>query len=177
MSRNPAAAQAPTTTVVGALPAAVPSDLAVAISVAQQLLDSDQILSLREALRLLLRALGAEPEAGEVGLPRKTEFQDVLPRCPAAHPEDPTGCNGPTVVTVLDAGNTGAKGCEHHGARLLASVAGARVYALPDAPAGTAIRVFKAADTIRPFPWLADAPRTRDEQLSRGEVRERGEQQ
>lgn len=40
---------------------AEPSDLDVAISVAQQLLDSDQVLSLREALRLLLRALGAEP--------------------------------------------------------------------------------------------------------------------
>lgn len=41
-------------------PAAAPSDLDVAISVAQQLLDSDQVLSLREALRLLLRAIGAE---------------------------------------------------------------------------------------------------------------------
>lgn len=40
---------------------AEPSDLDVAINVAQQLLDSDQVLSLREALRLLLRALGAEP--------------------------------------------------------------------------------------------------------------------
>lgn len=40
-----------------------PTDLEVAISVAQQLLDSDQILSLREALRLLLRALDAEPDA------------------------------------------------------------------------------------------------------------------
>lgn len=38
-----------------------PTDLQVAIRVAQQLLDSDQVLSLREALRLLLRALGAEP--------------------------------------------------------------------------------------------------------------------
>lgn len=38
-----------------------PSDLEVAIRVAQQLLDSDQVLSLREALRILLRALGAEP--------------------------------------------------------------------------------------------------------------------
>ncbi|WP_030173208.1 hypothetical protein [Streptomyces sp. NRRL S-813] len=42
-------------------PPAAPSDLEVAISVAQQLLDSDQVLSLREALRLLLRALDAEP--------------------------------------------------------------------------------------------------------------------
>lgn len=39
-----------------------PSDLEVAISVAQQLLDSDSVLSLRESLRLLLRALGAETE-------------------------------------------------------------------------------------------------------------------
>lgn len=73
MSRNPAAAQAPTTTVVGALPAAVPSDLAVAISVAQKMLatygDSSGFNelgyaqahgALSESLRILLRALGAE---------------------------------------------------------------------------------------------------------------------
>ena len=41
-----------------------PTDLDVAISVAQQLLDSDQVLPLREALRLLLRALGAESADG-----------------------------------------------------------------------------------------------------------------
>ncbi|MEV7394923.1 hypothetical protein [Streptomyces sp. NPDC091215] len=41
--------------------AAEPTDLDVAISVAQQLIDCDQILSVREALRLLLRALDAEP--------------------------------------------------------------------------------------------------------------------
>lgn len=49
-----------------------PTDLDVAISVAQQLLDSDQVLSLREAMRLLLRALGAEP-GGELPLPEKTK--------------------------------------------------------------------------------------------------------
>jgi hypothetical protein len=43
----------------------VPSDLDLAISVAQQLLGSDSVLSLREALRLLLRALGAEPTSDE----------------------------------------------------------------------------------------------------------------
>lgn len=42
-------------------PAPDPDDLTVAIRVAQQLIDSDQLLSVREALRLLLRALGAEP--------------------------------------------------------------------------------------------------------------------
>ncbi|MER7574930.1 hypothetical protein [Streptomyces sp. NPDC126514] len=96
-------------------------------------------------------------------------------RCTAAHPEDPSVCNGPVVVTVLDADNAGAKGCEHHGARLLASLDRGRVYALPDAPDGAAIRVFTAAADTRPFPWLTDAQRTRDDQLSRNEVRARGE--
>jgi hypothetical protein len=97
-------------------------------------------------------------------------------RCPAAHPEDPTPCGGPVVVTVLDANNAGADGCEQHGTRLLASLDGGRVYPLPDAPEGAAIRVFTAADTTRPFIWV-DSPRTRDEQLSRAEVRARGEGQ
>ena len=57
-------------------------------------------------------------------------------RCPAAHHDDPTPCDGPPVVTVLDATGAGADGCEHHGARLLASLEGGRVYALPDAPEG-----------------------------------------
>ncbi|MBN0043100.1 hypothetical protein JS756_03015 [Streptomyces actuosus] len=97
-------------------------------------------------------------------------------RCPVAHPEDPTPCDGPAVVTVLDADNAGADGCEHHAARLLASLDGGRVYGLPHAPAGTAIRVFKAADGIRPFPWI-EATRTRPEQLSREEIRRGGEGQ
>lgn len=43
-----------------------PTDLDVAIDVAQQLLASDQVLPLREALRLLLRALGAEPRGEQL---------------------------------------------------------------------------------------------------------------
>lgn len=93
-------------------------------------------------------------------------------RCPAAHPDDSTPCDGPAVVTVLDAVGGGADGCEHHGARLLASLDGGRVYALPDAPAGAAIRVFKVADRICPFCWL-DGPRTQPSQLSRVEIRAR----
>ncbi|MGI5138815.1 MULTISPECIES: hypothetical protein [unclassified Streptomyces] len=96
-------------------------------------------------------------------------------RCPAAHPNDPTPCDGPVVVTVLDATNVGANGCEHHSARLLASLEGGRVYALPDAPDGAAIRVFKAADGLRPFCWYEDAPCTRPEQLSHAENRAEGE--
>jgi predicted nucleotidyltransferase len=191
-----------------------PSDLDVAIRVAQQFLDSDQILSMREALRLLLRALHAEPDSRSEGWTCEThvrlpgasqkvpdtgelpeplyggdvdqfisdaydsladsDLDDEPDRCQAAHPKDPTPCVGPPVVTVLDAVNEGADGCEHHGARLLASLDRGRVYPLPDAPEGAAIRVFKAADTIRPFCWV-DGPRTRDEQLSRAETRARGE--
>jgi hypothetical protein len=91
-------------------------------------------------------------------------------RCPAAHPEDPTPCSGPVVVTVVDAFGAGDNGCEHHGARLLASINGARVYALPDAPEGSAIRVFKAAANTRPFAWR-DGPRTQPSQLSDAENR------
>lgn len=98
--------------------------------------------------------------------------QDVARRCPAAHPQDPTPCAGPIVVTVLDATGAGADGCEHHGARLLASLDRGRVYALPGAPAGAAIRAFRATDGLRPFCWL-DGPRVRPAQLSRAENRAR----
>ncbi|MCP3766403.1 hypothetical protein [Streptomyces sp. MAR25Y5] len=93
-------------------------------------------------------------------------------RCPAAHPEDPTPCTGPLAVTVLDATGAGANGCEHHGARLLASLDRGRVHPLPNAPQDAAIRTFKAADTIRPFCWIA-GPRTDPTQLSRAENRAR----
>ncbi|MER5600536.1 hypothetical protein [Streptomyces sp. NPDC002265] len=133
-----------------ATPAAEPSDLDVAIRVAQQLLDSDSVLSLQESLRLLLRALGAEPAR------RPLAPQPPARRCPAAHLEDPTPCVGPVAVVILDRQNGGARGCEHHGARLLASLDGGRVYPLPDAPPGTAIRVFKAAADTRPFAWVGE---------------------
>ena len=95
----------------------------------------------------------------------------VDPPLPRRAPDDPTPCVGPVVVSVLDAFNAGADGCEHHGARLLAPHGG-RVYALPDAPPGAAIRIFKAADGIRPFCWL-DGPRTGPSQLSHAENRAR----
>ena len=201
-----------------------PNELAVAVRVGQKMLaryatvDSGDIFvyaqahgGLTEALRILLRALGAEgdnhvrgaakitsagtngtsqgwtsvtevqvPEGEQGSSPVRTPGDETAsatvssPRCPAAHADDPTPCAGPVVVTVLDTTNSGANGCEHHGARLLASLDRGRVYALPDAPDGAAIRVLKAADGTRPFPWV-DGPRTRDEQLSRAETRTRGE--
>ncbi|MDX2675814.1 hypothetical protein [Streptomyces soliscabiei] len=122
--------------------------------------------ALTEALRILLRAVDPETEATPVS---------TAQRCAAAHPDDPTPCGGPAAVTVLDASNSGADGCEHHGARLLASIEGARVYPLPDAPQGAAVRVFKAADSTRPFCWYDAAPRTEPSQRSHAENRERGE--
>lgn len=184
MSATPAE-QAPTL-VVGALPGPIePSDLAVAIRVAQYMLAKHGKASpgdlfgvnqaygaVTEALRLVLRALDAEPAEDKGYTLTGTPGGDQ--RCAAAHPDDPTPCDGPLVVTVLDATNAGSDGCEHHGARLLASLDGGRVYALPDAPEGAAIRVFKAADTTRPFAWV-DGPRTAASQLSRAENRRGGE--
>ena len=74
-------------------------------------------------------------------------------RCPAAHPSDPSSCAGPVAVTITDASGAGVDGCEHHAARMLASLTGARVYALPDAPEGAAIRTFKAASALPPYAW------------------------
>ncbi|MFF3911562.1 hypothetical protein ACFYZJ_37800 [Streptomyces sp. NPDC001848] len=125
-------------------------------------------VALDRRVRGLLAALGAEPDV-------TSSTAGASERCPAAHPEDPTPCDGPPVVTVLDAHNAGANGCEHHGARLLASLEGGRVYALPDAPEGAAIRVFKAAGGIRPFCWYEDAPRTAPNMLSLAETRRGGE--
>jgi hypothetical protein len=74
----------------------------------------------------------------------------ITTRCPAAHPDDPTPCDGRPAVTVLDSANAGADGCELHGARLLAALDGGRAFALPDASAGAALRVHRAAGTSRP---------------------------
>lgn len=58
-------------------------------------------------------------------------------------------------ATVLDASNHGTTGCEHHAARLLASLDGGRVYSgsVPEA----AIRVFKAAAELPPYAFLRPA--------------------
>lgn len=152
-------------------PAIERTDLAVAIELGHRMLATPNDVGVREALRIMLRAVGSE-----VTQPRNpAELGKHCPRCPAAHPDDPSPCDGPPVVTVLDAANAGADGCEHHGARLLASLDGGRVYALPDAPDGSAIRVCKATDTTRPFAWCEDAPRTQPSQLSRAENRHGGE--
>jgi hypothetical protein len=103
--------------------------------------DHGQIVS--DALRQQLAA----------GYAREVASETDTGRCPAAHPSDPSPCVGPVAVTVTDASGAGLDGCEHHGARMLASIKGAKIYALPDAPDGAAIRAFKAAGTMPPYAW------------------------
>ncbi|MDX5526166.1 hypothetical protein PV677_36465 [Streptomyces sp. DE06-01C] len=89
-------------------------------------------------------------------------------RCTAAHIEDPTPCQGPhDAVTILDGTGNVATGCEHHGARMLASIDDARIE--PGSVVGAATRAFAASRTIRPFCWYEDAPRTEPSQLSHAE--------
>lgn len=74
-------------------------------------------------------------------------------RCPAGlWADDPTSCGGPVAVTVTDKYRHGIRGCEHHGARLLASIAHGSVYSEP-AAIGAGVRVFKAARDLQPYPW------------------------
>ena len=75
-------------------------------------------------------------------------------RCTAAHIEDPAPCIGPRdAVTILDAHGGAAPGCEHHGARMLASIDGSRVE--PGSVVGAATRVLTAAQGLAPFCWRA----------------------
>ncbi|MER5277775.1 hypothetical protein ABT025_18730 [Streptomyces sp. NPDC002809] len=74
-------------------------------------------------------------------------------------------------MTILDGQGGAAAGCEHHGARMLASIDEAHVE--PGSVVGAATRVLAAADTIRPFCWYETAPRTEPGQLSHAENRAR----
>ena len=75
-------------------------------------------------------------------------------RCPAAHPEDPSPCEGPhDAVRIVDQHSTEVLACIHHGARLYASLERARVYPTPGND-GAAIEVYRRAQTIQPFEWM-----------------------
>lgn len=74
-------------------------------------------------------------------------------RCPAAHVEDPTGCEGPQdAVRILDMAGTETLACVHHGARLYASLVRPRVY--PAAVTSAALAVYTRAHTTPPFAWV-----------------------
>lgn len=93
------------------------------------------------------------------GYAREVAAETNTGRCPAAHPDDPSRCRGPVAVTVVNRNGAGADGCEHHAARMLASITAARVYALPDAPFGAATRTDKAAKILPPYAWFQPTAR------------------
>ena len=78
-------------------------------------------------------------------------------RCQAAHPDDATGCCGPTdAVRVVDHTGAQATGCVHHAAIMLASITGARVY--PGSVPGAAVVAHQLAARRPPFDFHTPAP-------------------
>jgi hypothetical protein len=81
----------------------------------------------------------------------------VVRRCAAAHAEDPRPCEGAVdAVEIVDRAGVGVAACLLHGAVLLASLDGARVYLL-NGPEGSAIAVYAQARTMPPFDFLSGA--------------------
>lgn len=75
-------------------------------------------------------------------------------RCPAAHPEDLSPCEGPQdAVTVVDRQGAEALGCVHHAARLYASLDRPRVYP-SEGHLGAAVEVYRRAQQLKPFGWM-----------------------
>jgi hypothetical protein len=69
-------------------------------------------------------------------------------RCPAAHAEDSRSCDGPTdAVRIVDRTGAEVAACPLHGAVLLASLDGGRVFPL-NGPAGSAIAVYVRARAL-----------------------------
>ena len=77
-------------------------------------------------------------------------------RCTAAHVLDPRPCEGaPDTVQIVDQTGGGVAACLLHGAVLLASLDGGRVYPL-GVPEGCAISVYVRARSLPPFDFLLD---------------------
>ncbi|GAA4971688.1 hypothetical protein [Kineococcus glutinatus] len=78
--------------------------------------------------------------------------RDLQPgdRCAAAHVEDSSPCRGaPDAVRVVDAAGGSLMACVEHGATLLASLQGGRVY--PGSQPEAAVEVFTLAHHRAPF--------------------------
>ncbi|MFJ4717464.1 hypothetical protein [Streptomyces sp. NPDC088785] len=84
-------------------------------------------------------------QAGTAYLRQRLEQPaETAERCQCSRALDPTPCEGPQdAVLILSATNTGAYGCETHGALRMAAIEGSR--AVSHSVAGAAIRVHQAA--------------------------------
>ncbi|MFF3214029.1 NUDIX domain-containing protein [Streptomyces sp. NPDC002886] len=85
--------------------------------------------------------------------PAETEAGPASGRCEAAHPSDPSKCGGPLAVIVVDRLGVRVDGCEHHAARMLASLTHAHAFPLPGASEGAATRTMAAAAGLPPYVW------------------------
>jgi hypothetical protein len=76
-------------------------------------------------------------------------------RCAAAHQEDRSSCSGAAeAVVVVFASDERVSGCVRHGAAMLASIIGGRVYPGPAAVGGEAIEAFNLAQGQAPFEFM-----------------------
>lgn len=74
----------------------------------------------------------------------------VNERCAAAHTEDPSACEGsPDALRIVDRTGAAVSGCVRHGAVLMASLEGGRVY--PATVQGAAIETYERARVLRPY--------------------------
>ena len=89
-------------------------------------------------------------------------------RCPAAHPDDRSPCQGPPdAVRVVDRTGNQRQGCVHHASAALASIKDARVY--PGSVAGAAIDAYRRARFRGPFEFEPRPVPVPCERAGRGE--------
>jgi hypothetical protein len=82
-------------------------------------------------------------------------------RCAAAHADDHRPCDGlADAIQVVDRTGSSVAACLLHGAVLLASLDGGRVYPL-NGPDGSAIAAYTRARSLRPFDFLTMSNRRR----------------
>jgi hypothetical protein len=100
------------------------------------------------------RMAPARYQSASTGSAEQVTPTGQLDCCPAAHPLDPRPCQGRAdAVRIVDRAGAGVEACLLHGAVLLASLDGGRVYPA-NGPGGSAIAVYTRARELPPFDFL-----------------------
>lgn len=76
----------------------------------------------------------------------------MVSRCQAAHEDDPRPCEGPQDAVSIQTSGATVSGCVLHGAVMLASIRGAKVY--PGSVDKAAIEAFTRAQSMTPFDFF-----------------------